>query len=124
MRMWSGTVSTCRPSRGARAPKPDPLCVTTPLAQLALADAGISSIIWATGYAVDFGWIDIPVFDAAGEPIHRSGITEVPGLYFLGLQWLSRMNSSFMSGVGDDAAYLADHIAGRKRVESLAETAA
>jgi putative flavoprotein involved in K+ transport len=57
--------------------------------------------------------IDIPVLDARGEPLHRRGITEVPGLYFLGLQWLSKMKSSFLSGVGDDAADLADHIAAR-----------
>ena len=75
--------------------------------------AGIGAVIWATGYGVDFGWIDIPVLDARGEPIHRRGVTDVPGLYFLGLQWLSKMNSSFLSGVGDDAALLADHIAAR-----------
>ena len=69
-------------------------------------------MIWATGYGVDFGWIDVPVLDAA-SPVHRNGITDVPGLYFLGLQWLSKMNSSFLSGVGDDAAVLADHIAAR-----------
>jgi putative flavoprotein involved in K+ transport len=46
--------------------------------------------------------------------MHRHGITEVPGLYFLGLQWLSKMKSSFLSGVGDDAAVLADHIAARR----------
>ena len=70
-------------------------------------------MIWATGYGVDFGWIDIPVFDRHGAPIQRDGITAVGGLYFLGLQWMSRMASSFMSGVGDDAAVLADHIAAR-----------
>jgi putative flavoprotein involved in K+ transport len=53
------------------------------------------------------------VLDADGEPIHRRGIADVPGLYFLGLPWLSRLNSSFLSGVGDDAAALADHIAAR-----------
>ena len=52
--------------------------------------------------------------DAKGEAIHRNGISAVPGLYFLGLQWLSKMNSSFLSGVGDDAAVLADHILGRR----------
>jgi putative flavoprotein involved in K+ transport len=70
-------------------------------------------VIWATGYNMDFGWIDVPVLDADGEPIHRRGIADVPGLYFLGLPWLSRLNSSFLSGVGDDAAALADHIAAR-----------
>ena len=53
------------------------------------------------------------MLDALSEPVHRSGITGVPGLYFLGLQWLSKMHSAFLSGVGDDAAVLADHIAGR-----------
>ena len=52
---------------------------------------------------------------ARGEPLHRKGVTDVPGLYFLGLPWLSRMNSSFMSGVGEDAVYLADHIAARQK---------
>ena len=47
--------------------------------------------------------VDLPVTDAKGEAIHRNGISAVPGLYFLGLQWLSKMNSSFLSGVGDDA---------------------
>jgi len=62
---------------------------------------------------VDFGWIDIPVKDISGEPVHRGGVTAVPGLYFLGLQWLSKMHSAFLSGVGDDAAVLADHISAR-----------
>ena len=91
----------------------DPPCVTAPLTHLDLGAAGISAVVWATGYGVDFGWIDIPVKDARGEAIHRNGITAVPGLYFLGLQWLSKMNSSFLSGVGDDAELLAEHIRGR-----------
>ena len=94
----------------ARAALPDPLCVTAPLRRLEIDAAGITSVIWATGYAVDFGWIDVPVLDARGEPVHRAGITGVSGLYFLGLQWLTRMKSSFLSGVGDDAAVIADHI--------------
>jgi putative flavoprotein involved in K+ transport len=56
------------------------------------------------------------VFDSLGEPSHRGGVTKVPGLYFLGLQWLSKLTSSFLSGVGDDAARLADHIAARKMI--------
>jgi putative flavoprotein involved in K+ transport len=95
---------------GARATLPDPPCVTAPLQRLDLAAEGISSVIWATGYGVDFGWIDLPVIDAKGDAVHHNGITSVPGLYFLGLQWLSKLNSSFLSGVGEDAAVLADHI--------------
>ncbi len=95
----------------ARAVLSDPLCVTEPLRRLDLRAEGIGAVIWATGYGVDFGWIDVPVLDACGEPVHRGGVTDVPGLYFLGLQWLSKMSSSFLSGVGDDAADLAEHIA-------------
>jgi putative flavoprotein involved in K+ transport len=54
------------------------------------------------------------VLDERGEAVHRNGISTVPGLYFLGLQWLSKMNSSFLSGVGDVAAVLADHIRARR----------
>ena len=97
----------------ARALLPDPLCVAVPLRCLDLRTEGIGAVIWATGYGVDFSWIEIPVLDPRGEPVHRGGITGVPGLYFLGLQWLSKMSSSFLSGVGDDAAVLADHIAAR-----------
>ena len=96
-----------------RAQLPDPAGVTHPLRRLDLRAEGINSVILATGYRLDFGWIDLPVFDDRGEPRHRHGIGAVPGLYFLGLQWMSRMASSFMSGVGDDAAVLADHIAAR-----------
>ena len=98
---------------GARLPLPDPVCVNAPWPRLDLGAEGIGAVIWATGYGVDFGWIEIPVLDPDGEPVHHGGVTAVPGLFFLGLQWLSKMNSSFLSGVGDDAAILAEHIAAR-----------
>ena len=98
----------------ARATISNPPCVTEPLTQLDLAAEGISAVVWATGYGVDFSWIDFPVTDDRGDAVHRNGISDVPGLYFLGLQWLSKMNSSFLSGVGDDATVLADHIMGRR----------
>jgi putative flavoprotein involved in K+ transport len=97
----------------ARMVRSNPPCVIEALRRLDLRAEGVGAVIWATGYGVDFGWIDVPVLDAGGEPVHRGGVTGVPGLYFLGLQWLSKMSSSFLSGVGDDAAVLADHIAGR-----------
>jgi putative flavoprotein involved in K+ transport len=97
----------------ARALLPDPPCVAEPIRRLDIRADGIGAVVSATGYGVDFGWIDIAVLDGRGEPVHRGGITDVPGLYFLGLQWLSKMSSSFLSGVGDDAAVLADHIAAR-----------
>lgn len=97
----------------ARVRLPDPPCLTAPLRTIDLRTERISSVIWATGYGLDLNWIDIPVLDADGAPRHRHGVSDVPGLYFLGLQWLSKMKSSFLSGVGDDAAVLADHIAAR-----------
>ncbi|MES5487922.1 NAD(P)-binding domain-containing protein [Bradyrhizobium sp. INPA03-11B] len=97
----------------ARVRLPDPPCLTAPLETIDLGAERIGSVIWATGYGLDLDWIDIPVLDTNRVPRHRHGVSEVPGLYFLGLQWLSKMKSSFLSGVGDDAAVLADHIAAR-----------
>jgi len=97
----------------ARVRLPDPPSLTAPLRTIDLRAERISSVIWATGYGLELNWIDIPVLDANGAPRHRHGVSDVPGLYFLGLQWLSKMKSSFLSGVGDDAAVLADHIAAR-----------
>jgi putative flavoprotein involved in K+ transport len=99
----------------ARTFAPDPDCVSHPLSQLNPADAGITSIIWATGYALDFGWIKAGAFDNKGRPVHHRGVGEVPGLYFLGLSWLSRRASPFIWGVWHDAEYLAGHIASRER---------
>jgi putative flavoprotein involved in K+ transport len=99
----------------ARAVLPDPPCLAEPLRRLDLAAAGVGTAIWATGYDFDFGWIGIPVLNSRGEPVHVKGIAGVPGLYFLGLQWLSKLNSSLLSGVGEDAADLADHIAARSK---------
>ena len=94
----------------ARAIVADPPCVVEPLLQLDSRAVGLSAVIWATGYAYDFRWIELPVLTAQGEPIHEHGVAAVPGIYFLGLPWLSKMSSSFLSGVGDDAARLAEHI--------------
>lgn len=99
------------PEPEARNIEPDPQCVTSPILALKLKDAGVTAIIWATGYAFEFDWIRVPAFDENGHPRHRHGISEVPGLYFLGLPWLSRRASSFLWGVWHDAAYLAAHIA-------------
>ena len=72
--------------------------------------AGIRSVIWATGYSLDFGWVELPVFDARGEPIQRRGVTAARGIYFLGLKRQYKLKSSFLFGVGEDAAYLAECI--------------
>jgi putative flavoprotein involved in K+ transport len=95
----------------ARQLDPDPDCVANPVLELDLAKAGIASIIWATGYALDFGWMKLDAFDEKGRPQHERGISNVPGLYFLGLAWLSRRASPFIWGVWHDAEYLANDIA-------------
>lgn len=99
----------------ARLIDPAPECMANPILALNLAEAGIASIIWATGYALDFGWVKAGVFDANGGPVHRRGVSSVPGLYFLGLAWLSRRASPFIWGVWHDAAYLAGEIAARRQ---------
>ncbi len=95
----------------ARKINPDPPCMTDPMLELDLAKAGVTAIIWATGYTVDFSWLQVDAFDEDGKPKHQRGISAEPGIYFLGLPWLSRRGSSFIYGVWHDAMYLADHIA-------------
>ena len=70
-----------------------------------------NAVIWATGFKVDYSWIDVPVFDDRGRVVHRRGVTESPGLYFLGLSWLHTRGSALIGWVKDDAAHLARHIA-------------
>jgi putative flavoprotein involved in K+ transport len=103
---------------------PDPACVTHPILELNLAQAGITSVVAATGYALDFGWLEIDVFDAKGRPSHQRGVSVVPGLYFLGLSWLSRRASPFIWGVWHDADYLAGHIAALADAGAAREEAA
>ena len=93
---------------------PVPDCVTNPVLSLDLAKAGITAIVWATGYAVVFGWLKVDSFDAKGTPLHDRGISKVPGLYFVGLSWLTRRASPFIWGVWQDAKNLAEDIAAKR----------
>ncbi|QKJ88649.1 SidA/IucD/PvdA family monooxygenase [Paramixta manurensis] len=95
----------------ARHILPDPACLTNPIRRLNFAEAGITSIVWATGYAVDYSWLQVNAVDEAGRPQHQRGVSSEPGIYFLGLPWLSRRGSTFIWGVWHDAKYIADHIA-------------
>jgi putative flavoprotein involved in K+ transport len=99
----------------AREIEPDPPCVTDPILELNVAEAGITSILWATGFALDFSWLKVDAFDERGRPKHQRGVSAEPGVYFLGLPWLSRRGSSFIWGVWHDAQYLADHISTRRK---------
>jgi putative flavoprotein involved in K+ transport len=89
--------------------------ITDPVLTLDVAAAGISTIIWANGFRYDFDWIDLPVFanetsSSRRVPVHKRGITAMPGVYFLGLPWLHKLKSAFLNGVGEDAQHLAQHI--------------
>jgi putative flavoprotein involved in K+ transport len=88
--------------------------------ELDLRAADIGAVIWATGFRRDFSWVQAQVFDAAGEPVQRRGVTAADGLYFLGLRWMHTRASSFLSGVGSDAEYLADQIALREQTAQSA----
>ena len=76
--------------------------------ELDLAAEGISTVLWTTGFALDFGWIDLPIFDEQGAPRHVRGVSEVPGLRFLGLPWQFDQTSANLVGFARDAQYLAD----------------
>ncbi|TGT83427.1 FAD-dependent oxidoreductase, partial [Mesorhizobium sp. M5C.F.Ca.ET.164.01.1.1] len=79
----------------ARRIEPDPECMTNPIRELHLAEAGIAAIIWATGFAADYSWLRVDAFDEKGRPRHHRGVSTEPGIYFLGLPWQARRGSSF-----------------------------
>ncbi|TCR63126.1 NAD(P)/FAD-dependent oxidoreductase [Bosea sp. BK604] len=94
----------------ARDRVPDADCIAKPILALDLAEAGIGSIIWATGFTADYSWMRVDAFDESGKPRHQRGVSSEPGIYFLGLPWQSRRGSSFIWGVWHDAKYVADQI--------------
>ena len=95
---------------GARILGPDPENVTHPITHINLADAEITSVIWATGFVADYSWLPVDAVDKSGKPRHQRGVSSEPGVYFLGLPWQSRRGSSFIWGVWHDAKYIADQI--------------
>jgi putative flavoprotein involved in K+ transport len=95
----------------------DPKEVVEPILSIDVTLSGISTIIWANGFRYNFDWINLPIFAGGGNassrvPVHKRGITTVPGVYFLGLPWLHKYKSALLHGVGEDAEHLAKHIAG------------
>jgi putative flavoprotein involved in K+ transport len=70
-----------------------------------------NAVIWATGFAVDHSFVQVPVFDDAARPMHRRGVTARPGLYFLGLTWQQTRGSALLGWVSDDAQFIAQRIA-------------
>jgi putative flavoprotein involved in K+ transport len=93
--------------------EPEPLAPVSPgpmLERLDLRDAGIATVLWATGFRRAYPWLHVPVLDATGEIRHRRGVTPVPGLHVLGQRFQHARRSSFIDGVGADAEFLADHM--------------
>jgi putative flavoprotein involved in K+ transport len=70
----------------------------------------VGTVIWSTGFRHDHSWIDAPIFDDQNRVVHRRGVTDSPGLYFLGLSWQHTRGSALIGWVGDDAEYIADQI--------------
>lgn len=88
---------------------------------LDLGAAGVTSVVWATGFTRDHRWIEVPAFDGRGYPMHRRGVTWCPGLYFLGLPWQHSWGSGRFEGVGRDAAFLAVRIDAARRLGDVCE---
>lgn len=104
-------------ANGIRAPDPDGVPRSTALpsdgratSSLDMKAAGINSVIWCTGYKFDFDWVHLPVFDGSGVPMQQRGVTSCPGAYFLGLHWMHKFKSGTFLGVGEDAAFIAEHM--------------
>jgi putative flavoprotein involved in K+ transport len=94
----------------ADIPDPEAKCAS-PIRRLDLGEANISTIIWATGFKGDFGWIHFPVTDDDGQPVHKQGISQVPGLYFMGFPWLNSRKSGIIYGINEDANFIASEVA-------------
>ena len=101
------------PEEDAKIIGADPDCLNSPIRQINLAEQGVTTIIWATGYVQDFSWLKVDAFGANGKPAHDRGVAKADGIYFLGLPWLSMRGSSFIWGVWEDAKYLAAQISNR-----------
>jgi putative flavoprotein involved in K+ transport len=89
-----------------------PAVIDTRSEVLDLEAAGIRTVVWATGFRRRYPWLRVPALDRDGEICHRGGVTDVPGLYVLGMHFQRRRNSAFIDGVGADAEWLAERIVG------------
>ena len=106
---YVGRTATPAPPPEDDAAGPAPWAAAAPR-RLHLGRAGVRTVVWATGHRRDYSWLRAPVLDGDGEPVQHRGVTPAPGLYFLGLRWMYRRNSSFIDGVGADARFLASRL--------------
>ncbi len=105
-------------ANGIDAPATEPAAALperpSAIEELDLQDTDVSTILWSNGYRPDFAWIEAPLFDEYGWPVQVRGVTDLPGLYFVGLHWLHKRKSSLLFGVGEDAEHVVSHITGRR----------
>jgi len=85
------------------------------------SEVEVNGVIWATGYRSDYSWIDLPLVDSSGRLRHRRGVTEILGLYFLGLTWQHTRGSALIGWVKDDARFIAERIATEQEAGAQAE---
>jgi len=80
------------------------------LTTLDLKEAGITSVLWCTGFDADWSWVKVDVFDEQGRPRHQAGVTDSPGLYFIGMPWLAKRKSGLLFGISEDAERICRHL--------------
>lgn len=105
----SGTEAAPLESDPADQTDPECLCAEN-IEQLDLKKAGITSVIWSSGFSGDFSWLDIPESLKDGAPSHTNGISGIPGLYYAGFPWLRKRKSGIIAGIDEDARYISDAI--------------
>ena len=110
-------ISTPSPERDPADVPDDGSAAASAPAQVNLRANGISTIVWCTGFTGAFGWINVPVFHANGRLMHERGVSSVPGVYFLGAPWLYKRKSGLLYGMSEDAEFIVQHIAERKRTQ-------
>jgi putative flavoprotein involved in K+ transport len=106
-------ISAHAVGQGLDIPPPEKSWIAGPRSHpssLSLRDTGITSVVWSTGYSLDYDWVDAPCLDGAVQPLQQRGVGQPPGLYFLGLHWMHTFKSGTFLGIGDDAAYVVDHL--------------
>ena len=119
LRTIDGYIPRVGADDGAPPGRPAPFRAHGGPAGLNLRTAGIGTVIWATGYRPHYPWLRVPMLDADGQIAHRRGVTDVPGLYVLGLRFLYRRDPNFIDGVGRDARFLAARITARTTARDL-----
>ena len=103
---------------------PMPDAAVNPIRELDLAKAGVTTVLWATGYSLDYKWLQVPgAITESGKPAHQRGVSSASGVYFLGQAWLSRRGSAFIWGVWHDAKFLADQIQIQRSYKSYSGSA-